>query len=171
MLYRVILYLTISAACYFTSVKWSHDFKYEDYKDYLTLISGVSGMVFTIMGIWIAFLYPNAMNRILNSEKLVAKDFSASKSDAKRLESIVGAVMTSALVMISALLISLAKIILLMTPIYLEHRLQFKAAALSALIFITLSQLESVIYVVVSNVMFINDLHFKRQTRQADEEL
>jgi len=128
-------------------------------------------MVFTIMGIWIAFLYPNAMSRIVNPDKLVTKDFSEAKFDAKRLESIVGAVMTSAIVMIVALLITLAKIILLMTPIYIEHRLQFKAAALSALIFITFAQLESVVYVVLSNVMFINDLHFKRQTRQADIEL
>lgn len=171
MIYRVAFYLIVSVACYFGLVKWSLNFKYEDYKDYLTLISGVSAMVFTIMGIWIAFLYPNAMSRIVNPDKLVAKDFSESRSDAKRLESIVGAVMTSALVMIVALLITLAKMILLMTTIYLEYRLQFKAAALSVLIFITFAQLESVFYVVLSNIMFINDLHFKRQIRQADDEL
>lgn len=171
MIYRAIFYLIVSVACYFASVKWSHNFKYEDYKDYLTLISSVSGMVFTIMGIWIAFLYPNAMSRIVNPDKLVAKDFSESRSDAKRLESIVGAVMISALVMITALFITLAKMILLTTPIYIEYRLQFKATALSVLIFITFAQLESVFNVVLSNVLFINDLHFKRQARQADEEL
>lgn len=128
-------------------------------------------MVFTIMGIWIAFLYPNAMNRIVSPDKLVTKDFSESRSDAKRLESIVGAVMISALVMITALLVSLAKMIFIMTPIYIEYRLQVKATALSVLILITFAQLESVFYVVLSNVMFINDLHIKRQTKQADNEL
>jgi len=171
MTYRIILYLLLSGCCFIAATRWNHDYKYEDYKDYLTLITTASGMVFTIMGIWIAFLYPNAMSRIVSPEKLIAKDFSESRSDAKRLESIVGAVMSSALVMISALLITLAKIILLSTPIYINHHLQFKAAALSALIFITLIQLESVFHVVISNVMFINDLHFKRQTRQAEEEL
>ena len=171
MIYRILIYVAISTLLYLVSIKWASSFKYEDYKDYLSLISGVSGMVFTIMGIWIAFLYPNAMSRIINSEKLVAKDFSESKSDAKRLESIVGAVMTSALVMISALLIAIAKMIIVMTPVYVEYRMQLKAAALSAIIFITFVQLEAVFYVVLSNVMFINDLHFKRQGRQADEEL
>jgi hypothetical protein len=123
------------------------------------------------MGIWIAFLYPNAMSRIVNPDKLVAKDFSESRSDAKRLESIVGAVMISALVMITALLVTLAKMVFIMTPIYIEYRLQAKATALSVLIFITFAQLESVFYVVLSNVMFINDLHFKRQTKQAEGEL
>lgn len=171
MIFRLIVYLLISVATYFASVVWSHEYKYEDYKDYLTLISGVSGMVFTIMGIWIAFLYPNAMSRVVSPGKLIAKDFSESKSDAKRLESIVGAVVASALVMMMALLVTLAKIIFLMTPVYVEYKLEFKSAALSVLVFITLAQLESVVYVVLSNVMFINDLHFKRQVRQADEEL
>lgn len=128
-------------------------------------------MVFTIMGIWIAFLYPNAMNRIVSPNKLIAKDFSESQSDSKRLESIVGAIMTSALVMITALLITLAKIVIFVTPIYVDYRFEFKSAALAAVIFITLAQLESVFRVVLSNIMFINDLHFKRQVRKSDEEL
>ncbi|MDO9013894.1 MAG: hypothetical protein Q7U84_03835 [Polynucleobacter sp.] len=171
MIYRVIVYVVLSVGAYLAAERSSVSYSYEDYNNYLTLLTGVSGMVFTIMGIWIAFLYPNAMSRIVSPDKLVAKDFSESKSDARRLESIVGAVMIAALVLVSALLITLAKILLLMTPFYLEYRLQLKAAGLSTLIFLTLVQLESVFFVVLSNVMFINDLHFKRQVRQADEEL
>lgn len=171
MMCRILVYVILSLAFFFSWSNFSLDYKYEDYKDYLTLISGVSGMVFTIMGIWIAFLYPNAMSRIVNPDKLVAADFSESRSDAKRLESIVGAVMSSALVMLSALLITLAKTVLLMTPVYAEYRMQFKSGALALLIFITLLQLESVVHVVISNVMFINDLHFKRQSRESDDAL
>lgn len=171
MIYRFIIYALVSLVSYYASLKYAYNFKYEDYKDYLNLISGVSGMVFTIMGIWIAFLYPNAISRIVNPNTLIAKDFSESRLDAKRLESIVGAIMISALIMMLVLLIALAKLIILMFPIYIEYKLQLKSAALSMLIFITLAQLESVIKVVFSNVMFINDLHFKRQSRQSDEEL
>lgn len=171
MIYRIIIYLTVSVAIYFATARWLHGYQYADYKDYLTLLSGISGMVFTIMGIWIAFLYPNAMSRIVNPGKLVAKDFSESKSDAKRLESIVGAVMSSAIVMIGVLFVTMAKMFIQMAPFYSEYRNDFKSAALAFLFLITLIQLESVINVVVSNIMFINDLHFKRQTRQSDEEL
>jgi len=148
----------------------SVDYKYEDFKDYLTLLSGVSGMVFTIMGIWIAFLYPNAISRIVDPETIVAADFSESQSDSKRLESIVGAIFASAVVMVVALLITLFKILLFLSSFYISHRLQIKAGALGLLVLLTLIQLESVFRVVLSNVMFINDLHYKRQARQADEE-
>lgn len=171
MIYRVIIYLIISLATYFSSIRWLSAFRYEDFKDYLTLISGVSGMVFTIMGIWIAFLYPNAMARITSPEKIIAKDFSESRSDSRRLEGIVGAVICSALVMIAALFMTLAKIIIMALPIYACYRVEIKSLALAGLVFITLIQLESVLHVVLSNILFINDLHFKRKSRQADEEM
>lgn len=171
MIYRLIAYAFVLATAYFASIKWQHTFKYEDFKDYLALISAVSGMVFTIMGIWIAFLYPNAMSRIVSKDNLVVADFSESKSDAKRLESIVGAVMSSALVMILALFITLSKIIFFTTPLYDLYQMYFKSAALSVLILMTLMQLESVVYVVLSNIIFINDLHFRRQARQSDMDL
>lgn len=171
MIFRVLLYLTLSLSVFFFHSRWGLNYKYEDFKDYLTLISGVSGMVFTIMGIWIAFLYPNAMNRIVNPNKLVAKDFSESRLESKRLESIVGAVMTSALVAIGAMIITLVKVLFFLTPVYAEFRLHIKSAAVSFLIFLTCIQLESVMYVVMSNIMFINDLHFKRQSRQADDDV
>lgn len=171
MIYRLISYVLISIAVLVIYIIFKFDYKYDDFKDYLTLISGVSGMIFTIMGIWIAFLYPNAMSRIVAPTKLIAKDFSESKSEAKRLESIVGAVMTSALVAVGAMLITLLKVIIFHTPIYFEYRIYIKSAAISTVIFLTLIQLESIFYVVLSNVMFINDLHFKRQDRQAEEDL
>jgi hypothetical protein len=171
MIYRLIFYFAASIIFYILSIKSSYEYKYDDYRDYLVLISGISGMVFTIMGIWIAFLYPNAMSKIVDPKKIQVADFSESRSDSKRLEKIVGAVMTSAIVMIIALMITLFKIIISITPIYIEYRFQFKSAALSAIIFMTFVQLESVINVVLSNIIFINDLHFRRQDRQANEEL
>ena len=170
-LVRTTLYLGISGAIYYLYYRWQFTYTYADYKDYLTSLSSISGMVFTIMGIWIAFLYPNAISRIANPEKLVAKDFTESKSDSKRLESIVGAIMTSAIVAVLASIIMFAKTVLISSNFYAVHELHFRATAISTAVFLTLIQLESVFHVVLSNVMFINDLHFKRQSRQADEEL
>lgn len=171
MRYRLLIYIAFSIGIYFATKKWLYGYQYADYKDYLNLLSAISGMVFTIMGIWIAFLYPNAMSRIVSPERLVARDFSQSRSDAKRLESIVGAVLASAIVMLAVLLMALAKIFLQSAPFYLDFRIDFKACALSILFFFTLIQMESVLNVVISNVMFINDLHFRRQERQSDEEM
>ena len=171
MKYRLFIYIAVCVGIYFATEKWLYGFLYADYKDYLNLLSAVSGMVFTIMGIWIAFLYPNAMSRIVSPQRLVARDFSESRSDAKRLESIVGAVLASAVVMLAVMLMALAKIFLQSAPFYLSFRVEIKSVALSAAVFFTFVQLESVMNVVISNVMFINDLHFRRQERQADEEM
>lgn len=171
MIYRFVGYLVFSIAAYFVARRFLHGYSYSDYKDYLALLAGLSGMVFTIMGIWIAFLYPNAMSRIVNPVRLVATDFSESRSDAKRLESIVGAVMISALIMLAILFITLLKIIVMMLPIYLVYKEEIKSIALAVAVLTTLIQMESVINVVISNIMFINDLHFRRQARQSEEEL
>lgn len=79
--------------------------------------------------------------------------------------------MTSAVVAVLASIIMFAKTVLVSTNFYATYELHFRAAAISTAVFLTLIQLESVFHVVLSNVMFINDLHFKRQGRQADEEL
>lgn len=171
MIMRIFLYIIISGSIYFASQKWLYNFRYDDLKDYINLLSGVSGMVFTIMGIWIAFLYPNAMSRILDPDKIIAKDFSESQSDAKRLESIVGAVMCSGLVMIIILFFSLIKTIIYTLPVYSSYRIEIKSTALAIIFCATLIQLESVIKVVLSNILFINDLHFKQQAKKADNEL
>lgn len=170
MIYRAMGYLAVALATGYASFKFRLDFRYEDFRDFLTFLCTVSGMVFTIMGIWIAFLYPNAISRIVSPDKLIAADFSESGSDAKRLEKIVGAIISSSLVMVGALLLIFFKIVLSKTDFYIQNTLQFKSTALFAAVFMALIQLESIVHVVIANVMFINDLHTKRQNRKSEED-
>jgi len=74
----------------------------------LGLLVGIAGAIFTIMSIWVAFLYPNVL-RTLRGENLVNADFSAGGEDTTRLKQIVSVIIQSALVMvfsIAALLIA-----------------------------------------------------------------
>jgi hypothetical protein len=168
---RLIGYLLFGAAVFGVVQRFHVNFRYEDFKDYLALLSGVSGGVFTIMGIWIAFLYPNALSRLVDPKKVVTADFSESLADTKRLENIVAAILKSALVMTAALIIAIAKVFLYLSPYYAAHIELFKSLALSVLAVITVLQIEAVFSVMASNVMFINDLHRKRLERKADHEL
>ena len=59
---------------------------YNDFANYCTLLVSVSGMVFTIMGIWLAFLYPNALQRIVNPKTIETVDFTEQLEDTRRLE-------------------------------------------------------------------------------------
>ncbi|MBL0423461.1 hypothetical protein JI739_24240 [Ramlibacter sp. AW1] len=168
---RAAIYVMLSAAAAWVCNRVQLEFRYEDIKDYLTLLSGVSGMVFTIMGIWIAFLYPNALSRLVDQQKVVTVDFTESLSDAKRLERIVAAILISALVMLGALFFTLGKLVFVPMSFYQEHRMIAKSSALGMIVFMTLAQVEAVFSVMFANVMFINDLHWKRQERKANEEL
>ena len=169
MLIRVFSYIGVAIAFFFWQAKFPIEYQYVDFKDYLNLLASISGMVFTIMGIWIAFLYPNALSRLVSPGKIAAADFSETLEDTKRLENIVAAVLTSALVMVAALAVTFAKITLHKAPLFTEHTIFFKGAALSILLVMTMVQIEAVFSVVLANVRFINELHRKRNDRQAEE--
>ena len=77
--------------------------KFDTVSATLGLLVGVSGAIFTIMSIWIAFLYPNAL-RTLKGDNLVNADFSSSGGDTTRLKIIVGVIVQSALSMAFSLI-------------------------------------------------------------------
>ncbi|TDX29845.1 hypothetical protein DFO67_10683 [Modicisalibacter xianhensis] len=153
----------------FTSI--SVDYRFLDLKEYLLVLLAVSSMVFTLMGIWIAFLYPNALRKIVSPKQIEVADFSESLSETRRLEGLVGSVLRSSLVVIVIMAVFAGKVLFSFFDME-EHAVSFvKAALLSIVAIISVLQLESIFYVAYSNVMFINDLHRKREDREADYDI
>lgn len=147
------------------------NYVYSDFANYCTLLVSVSGMVFTIMGIWLAFLYPNALQRIVNPKTIETVDFTEQLEDTRRLEAIVGSVLKSSFVMITLLIVYLTKLVLFKSHLYLEFQDVIKNTSLALIIAISYMQIEAVISVILANVMFINDLHNKREQRDIDEQV
>ncbi|WP_417068185.1 hypothetical protein [Niveibacterium terrae] len=171
MLIRAFIYLVIFVGAYGLVWLFGVDYHYGDLKDYIGLLSSVSSMVFTIMGIWIALLYPNALNRIVDPKKIEIADFSETREETKRLERIVAAVLQSAVVLMVALLVMAAKTALVKTGFYVNNAFVLKSLALSAVAAISAMQVDAVLSVVFANVMFINDLHRKRLEKRADQDI
>lgn len=146
-------------------------YSYSDFKDYLSVLLTASSMVFTIMGIWIAFIYPNAIRRLVHPSKIENVDFSETLSETKRLEGLVGSVLKSAFVVMVIMLVFLSKVVFYQTGFYLQNIVFIKSSLLSIVVIISILQIESIFYVVYSNVMFINDLHSKREDREADSDV
>lgn len=165
---KLILYCIFTYVVYVVAKSFPLEYKYDDYKDFVNILISISGMIFTIMGIWIAFLYPNALSRLANPEKIAAVDFSETLEDTRRLENIVAAVLKSALVMMVVLGVFIAKVILFKTDLYSSNIIIFKSLAFAILLTITMVQVEAVLSVVLANVRFINELHRKRQDRQSE---
>ena len=171
MMLRLAVYFTLlgitSGICFYFKISYG----LSDLKNYTDALIAAAGMVFTIMGIWIAFLYPNALNRIVDPEKIKTADFSQTLSETRRLENIVASVLKSAISIVFVLCLYLAKVILSRTEIYLQHILIFKSIALSGTIVLSALQVEAILSVVFANIMFINDLHRRRENRQMNEEI
>ncbi|MHA7923700.1 MAG: hypothetical protein ACX936_00775 [Marinobacter sp.] len=123
------------------------------------------------MGIWIAFLYPNALQRLVNPDKVENADFSETLGETKRLEGLVGSVLKSAFVLSMILSFFMAKLVFSGLDFYDEVVFDLKKISLSFFLVLSVLQLESVFYVVYSNVMFVNELHQKREDREADADV
>lgn len=156
----------IGILCYFFEL----NITYSDYKDYCTILLAVSGMVFTIMGIWIAFVYPNAIKRLQDPEKIKIADFTRTLQDTRRLESIVGSVLESASVASGITFVFLAKLLFSGTMLYKGHHLIFESTGIAFIIFLTLIQSSAVIGVIWSNYLFIDDLHVRREAQERNND-
>lgn len=164
--------MAVTAALFGGVVFWQNStFTYSDFKDYCSTLLAISGMVFTIMGIWIAFVYPNAIKRLQDPDKIKIADFTATMQDTRRLESIVGSIMESGAVAISITLIYLLKLILSGLPIFLEYREAIKAIAAGFVIFLTLVQCSAVFSVIYANYLFIDDLHTRREAQERNADI
>lgn len=165
------LYLICFSFMLWASYKTPIVYKYSDLSSYMSVLLGVSSMVFTLMGIWIAFLYPNALQRIMDPEKIESADFSSSLQETKRLEGLVGSVLRSAFVVILLILLSLFKVVFGEADfVYLNVQF-FKSIVVSVVVVLSILQMESIFYVIYSNVKFINELHTKREDREADADI
>lgn len=171
MLVKFAIYFSALISLYFLFFNINLNYLYSDFKEYLLVLLAVSSMVFTIMGIWIAFLYPNALQRLMDPDKIENADFSESLTETKRLEGLVASVLKSAFIVTIIMLMFLTKVILFDTHYYTTYIHEIKSAALAFIIILTFLQLESIIFVIFSNVMFINDLHSKREDKEANADI
>jgi hypothetical protein len=168
MILRAIIYGAVIVASYLLGWHFHVDYSIGDFKNFTDSLLAVAGMVFTLMGIWIAIIYPNALQRFVNPSTVASADFTADLSDTRRLEALVAGVLKSALAVMFVLITYMLKFVLSKTQIYSDHIASLKWAALSLAVALSILQLEAIFRVAVANIMFINDLHSKRRERQVD---
>lgn len=167
---EILVALFVSVVTTWLCHRYGVSYTYSDFKDYGSNLLAISGMVFTIMGIWIAFVYPNAILRLQAPNKIKNADFTQTLEDTRRLESIVGCIMKSAFVASALCFVFLVKIIFYSTPLYKENMHLVKSALLGGTVLLTILQGSAVVSVMYANFMFIEDLHSRRESRQGDND-
>lgn len=125
----------------------------------------ISGMIFTIMGVWIAFIYPNAILR-LKSKKLEPTDFTENEEEKERLGRIVGAIIQSSLVATAILIANL-----LSAAIDSPQQQAATPAVAAVIISAAIIQIEGLFQVIRSNMDFLSDLHSKSSRKKTEQQL
>lgn len=150
-LVNVIAGLLLLLLSYFASEKFS----YSDAKDILGALINISASVFTIVGLWVGFLYPNAMSSIVKDDISYIKN----EKDSPRIEKLVYTIITSALVMAGILIFFLLKTTISATPLYKAHLQGFRFWGIFTVCYLSWMQLKCIFSIIASNLHFVNHLH------------
>ena len=153
----IIWILFLSIVLFFILYKSEAKIKYSDVKDYTSILQNISAMIFAIVGLWISSTYPTTKDAMIsNDPKIKVAEFG---DQTKRLESLIGVLITSALVMLSLLVFYAAKMIIPSFGFYQIYHVYFSYAGLSFLFGLGICQFIAVSYVILINVTFINELY------------
>ncbi|MEW6178181.1 MAG: hypothetical protein AB1588_21065 [Pseudomonadota bacterium] len=135
------------------------------YESLLSVMIGASGAIFTIMGIWIANLYPGIIVA-LRDPQVIAADFSAGNKDTRRLNTIIGVIITSALNMCFS--------IILLIMLSVQGGFGFSAQELimlimqPAMLMTSLTQLFAIVSVIYVCSDLVSDIRSTKTSRKHD---
>lgn len=129
--------------------------RYGDVKDIVGTLQNISAAIFTIVGLWVGFLYPNAIQGIVTDNI----DYIKNTKDVPRIEKLIYVIIVSALVMLGTLVFYIFKALLGNSLIYLEHKSVIKCFALVFVFYLCWLQSRCIFSVIKSNFRFVNNLY------------
>lgn len=169
------------------AIKFGALYKYSDIKDVLSTLQNISAMIFTIAGIWLAYIYPKAISAIvkpstLNKEKLgntsscnevaipeeplTTEARKSIDKDIKRITMIVETIIVSAFVIFAIVLINAFKPIFSNFELVKSNLETFNKIGCFASLSLVYLQLVSLFIIISSNVVFLNDIHNQKNDNE-----
>lgn len=159
----IIWHFVLAVSILAVSCALRNDLSFKDVEPLISILQNTSAMIFTIMGIWIAYVYPNAVLSIVQPSKVTAI---FSEADLERVKLLVGVVILSAFILALLLIGVSARILISKTEVFERNKELFTGAGLSFILAITYVQLFCMYAVIASSVNFIIDLK-NLKTKQA----
>ncbi|EAW26075.1 hypothetical protein ATW7_01155 [Alteromonadales bacterium TW-7] len=165
-------YLILSSICiyfiiFYSVVKLNISYSYDSMKELVNYLTASSGVVFTILGLWIAYVYPNAIVKIVRPS---IEDILKSE-DIARIRRMLIVLCFCILIIGVALLFHLSYLFLVKTPFYASNALLIKNFALSVIGCASLLQLIVFYFVIATNINFLHDLYTKTNMNEVNEKL
>ncbi len=141
---------------------------YSDIRNFLVTLQVLSAAVFTLAGIWVAYIYPEAIAVFTNP-----KDVSLLKGSERteRVEELVLTILVSAFVLLSTILIFLSEAIFKNTNFVQNNANDFMFLIVTSTVMLTTIQSKAMLTIMVNNIKFVNELYNKKIERQANDDL
>lgn len=159
---NMVIFLIIMTLVYLTYKK----VVINDVKDIISTLQSISAAIFTIVGLWVGFLYPNAIAGVVNDNV----DYIKNTKDAPRVEKLIYVIIISALVMMSTLLFYMTKLLLVNTSFYTSNKDTIKFIALTLILFMSWLQIKCILSLILSNINFANNLHARINRAKIEHE-
>lgn len=142
-------------------------YSYSDIKDIISTLQNISAMIFTISGIWLAYIYPDAIKSLMKPSETVTNINQSEKTDKdiERITLIVKTIVLSALVMFFIILINLTKPIISNLDFVLENKYFFGKFSFFITALLVYLQIIALLNVVGINVVFLNDVHNEKNKK------
>ncbi|MFQ2226464.1 hypothetical protein ACK32Z_06085 [Aeromonas hydrophila] len=148
-------HVLVLALMTYVSHHFMSDITFKDVEALIAILQNTSAMIFTIMGIWIAYIYPNAVLRIVQPSKVTAL---YSEADIERVKLLVGVVILSATILSFLVIGVAAKPFIIKTAVFTSNQEAFTGVGIWSLLALTYAQLFCIYIVIASSVNFILDL-------------
>lgn len=141
---------------------------FSDFSSSLSLLQNMSAAVFTLTGIWIAYLYPEAINSFTNPKKL---NILKGSENAKRIERLVLIIFTSAFVLIGLLLINITFPIMEEIITLKTQKDKMNTLYIGMIIYLALNQLRAISGIMINNLDFVYRLAYLKTNQDVSDDL
>ncbi|MCT7944851.1 hypothetical protein [Shewanella septentrionalis] len=131
-------------------------------------LQNTAAAVFTLAGLWIAYAYPQAIAAYTKKEKV---SLLVGSKETNRIEKLVLVILSSAFVLIGLLLFNLMTTLFSEAKIFSGNMFFYQGLSISFILYLLLIQLRAILFVMRSNMEFVNDLHDKKTEVEADKDL
>ncbi|HBC7431224.1 TPA: hypothetical protein KEY68_003523 [Providencia rettgeri] len=158
----------ILAMAVFLSYIASDYIKYDSIVNIVSVLQNISSIVFAIVGVWVAYLYPKLITEIINNKE---DDFFDSKSETKKMESLIITIIISALVLIGVIVFYLLVLFMKGSQFYINNLEVIKISGVSFVFMMVIMQIFCIISVIINNVSFVNKLYKLLNDKELDNKL
>ncbi|HIF9548969.1 TPA: hypothetical protein ACX6S2_001219 [Photobacterium damselae] len=164
----IVWHLLVALLVTSVSYCFRNDIKFSEIQSLVSILQNTSAMIFTIMGLWIAYVYPNVILRIVHPSKVVAV---FSDEDELTVKLLVGVVVLSAATMGLLVLGTSLQVFIVKTSMFATYPNVFSFIGLWFLLALTYVQLFCIYMVIATSVNFVMKLKNVRHSKALSKKL